>query len=108
MRKIIGLNSSEDLSKLKVLVKAQDQTAKVLRSELQVAQNTIKDLQAQVEAGRRRGWTIDPAFPDQRNEVDSLRKAVAGAQYRVTDMERSLSWRITAPLRILGKTFVKS
>lgn len=42
-----------------------------------------------------------------RSLLAQREQLLSDAQFRVADMEKSLSWKLTAPLRSLGRAFVK-
>jgi len=106
-RKMFQVSESEELLKLQALVRSQDRTSTELRVELNAAKNKIKDLQAQMEVVRRKASANYSEISDQRGEVAALKAALADSQSRVTDLERSVSWQITSPLRVLGKTLAR-
>jgi glycosyltransferase involved in cell wall biosynthesis len=53
--------------------------------------------------GRGGGIQVDETGSfDPRESFDAVRQSLAAARMRVADMESSLSWRVAAPLRVVG------
>ncbi len=98
-------SAAEEIAKITALAKSLDQTAKQLRSELSLAQNKLKNLQVELETKRRLVAATESVY--QNNLVEALQSALASAQFRVQELETSLSWRVTMPLRAVGRLFVK-
>ena len=96
------MNGSPELARSRALVKSQDNTAQTLRSELAACRVKLMDYEAQISLmrqARNQASAVPP--PDPR--IPALEAAMRNALLRVADLAGSLSWRITAPLRALGK-----
>ena len=65
-------------------------------ADIAAMKSRAADLQAQVEA-------LGTAAHELREAVDRLQQSVVDRQARIAAIESSLSWRITAPLRWLGR-----
>jgi len=100
------MDGSPELARLRALVKSQDKTAQTLRSELAACKVKLKDYEAQVTLVRQ-ARNQASAVPPRDPRISALEAVMQNTLLRVADLEGSLSWRITAPLRALGKRFIK-
>ena len=64
------------------------------------AQPTVRSLLEEIERARYRERALEAALV---RRIESLAAAEAKAESKVRRMERSLSWRITKPLRLLRR-----
>ncbi len=64
------------------------------------AQPTVRSLLEEIERAHYRERALEAALV---RRIESLAAAEAKAESKVRRMERSLSWRITKPLRLLRK-----
>jgi hypothetical protein len=61
-----------------------------------------KRLDIDLRVARRRVERLRVRLGERERTIESRRRAVAEGRRKVADMERSLSWRVTAPLRRLA------
>jgi hypothetical protein len=64
------------------------------------AQPTVRSLLEEIERARYRERALEAALV---RRIESLAAAEAKAESKIRRMERSLSWRITKPVRLLRK-----
>ncbi len=95
----------DELGRLQLLLKAQDQTAKQLRSDLAQRSTKVRELEAQLT--KARDIATRPLGAAEISHISALEAALSSYQSRLHEMQQSLSWKITAPLRALSKPFVK-
>jgi Rps23 Pro-64 3,4-dihydroxylase Tpa1-like proline 4-hydroxylase len=103
--------SGEELQHIRNLVASRDQHLKRLYGDIKRLNTRIADLSYQLqviqdEAGSSMQTEAPdlPETPDEKdfeNQIQMLALKLSSAQKRISDMESSSSWRVTAPIRAL-------
>jgi lipopolysaccharide transport system ATP-binding protein len=99
-----------ELQALRPLVNAKDDLLRrVTRLE-----SSLEEARGREVALREQLQSVQEAAADQRSEAEACRRELAAARVRLSDRDAridgltgSLSWRVTAPLRVAGRPFAR-